>query len=104
MCIAAHSRQLAVGRLSPYFIAVIIGTLLLCLIGIAALKVYATVTQLPEPHQSRQTLSHQCAQHIVEYDESDWDEETETYPTNHAWFDCMGVGLVAKQEMYREDI
>lgn len=45
------------------------------------------VTRLVTP-----TRPQTCAQYILEHDPSTWDEETETYPRNVEWEDCMGVG------------
>ena len=33
-----------------------------------------------------------CAHLRRNYTEEDWDPVTETYPTNEAWNECMGVG------------
>ena len=41
----------------------------------------------------RESLPAKCAKFMRVYDDADWDEETETYPYNREWNECMGVGL-----------
>jgi len=70
--------------------------LIAILCGISGVIIGAVVTQ-PEPkaHEPRSqfgTYAPDCGEFIVEYDEEDWNDVTETYPVNHAWQDCMGVG------------
>ena len=33
-----------------------------------------------------------CAEYKRTYTDDEWDEVTDTYPPNHEWMDCMGVG------------
>jgi hypothetical protein len=43
----------------------------------------------PTPPQSRPA---KCAHLRVEPDPSTWDAQTDSYPRNEAWEECMGVG------------
>ncbi len=92
---------------SPYFVGFMVLVALIAfisgvIIGTASSAVQETVGTLPRPEFG--TYPPDCDKHVVEYIESDWNEETESYPTNHAWIECMGVGLVVSAQMYREDI
>jgi len=49
---------------------------------------------LPEEPVARTvtlTLPQKCSDLRREPDPATWDEVTETYPTNYAWEECMGV-------------
>lgn len=41
---------------------------------------------------AQQTLPQKCSHLRMEPDPKTWDEETDSYPRNHAWESCMGVG------------
>ena len=70
--------------------------LIVMLCGLSGVISHAVMTQ-PEPqaHEPRSqfgTYAPDCSEFVVEYEEEDWNEVTETYPANHAWQDCMNVG------------
>jgi hypothetical protein len=47
-----------------------------------------------EPQQQNESkLGRGCEKLRREYREDEWDEVTETYPTNYEWERCMGVRL-----------
>lgn len=46
----------------------------------------------------RLTLPQQCERFNVEYDDEDWNPETETFPANVNWMECMGVGYRSNRE------
>lgn len=54
----------------------------------------AKVAAPPNPPTSLQALSRPniCLQYLEEKDPATWNEETESYPDNEAWMECMGVG------------
>lgn len=43
------------------------------------------------PQAPRLTRPQLCSEFAVEYEPEQWNEVTESYPTNHAWESCMGV-------------
>lgn len=63
------------------------------LCGISGVIIGAAATHpTPKAHEPRQHNPRNCSEFAVVYDEEDWNVVTETYPINHAWNDCMGVG------------
>jgi len=39
------------------------------------------------------TRPQRCAKYKRKYNESEWNEDTQTYPPNHEWMKCMGVEM-----------
>ena len=50
----------------------------------------SVITARPTPPQ---TLVQQCAYLKESHDPGEWNAETDSYEPNHAWWDCMGVGI-----------
>lgn len=83
-----YCRQPAVDRL---YLAVIMAVVVAMCVPIVAATM-AHNENKPKAHEPRQQSAPDCSMYHVEHAESEWDEVTETYPVNHAWNDCMGVG------------
>lgn len=47
----------------------------------------------PDVRTKTLTLPQKCEYLRTEHDPATWNPVTETYPTNHAWQECMGVGV-----------
>lgn len=62
--------------------------LLILITGFEAAK----AAEIAIPKAPRLSLPQKCEVYRIEYTEDQWDEVTETYPTNHEWENCMGVG------------
>lgn len=71
-----------------------ITTILTCvvIIGSCVSSEPLDVSMPPISTPQKQTLPEKCAKYHREYTEADWNPVTETYPTNHDWINCMGVG------------
>lgn len=82
------------GKPSPVVVAFV--TFVICMGTISGVVIHAAVNSVEESTKPLRpqfgTYAPDCSEFVVEYDEEDWNEVTETYPTNHAWQDCMGVG------------
>ena len=73
-------------------IAALCGVALYLGITIAGFESMRAVEVAPRPVSM--TLPQRCAKYHIQYHGDElWNEETQSYPPNHAWMDCMGVGV-----------
>ena len=60
-------------------------------IGYVAYTYESAITPAPR-QEKKERLPQRCHYLLKEQDPEDWDPETETYPPNWAWRECMGIG------------
>ena len=75
------------------FVVSLIVVSLLCMSGVTIYTTYKASRPVIKVEQvKRPSLIWSCAHLLIPVDEDEWDEEKQSYPPNHAWGDCMGVG------------
>ena len=86
-------RQRQLFRFSVIIAGVLLG--LIYVVGVVTLITKAQgaeVVSIALPKAPRVSLPQQCEHLHIEYTDEWWDEALESYPINHAWEECMGVG------------
>lgn len=82
----AMTSRIGIGRITTISVCALI-------IGSCVSSERPDVSMPPISVARKQTLPESCTKYHREYTVADWNPVTESYPLNHEWMNCMGVGL-----------